>query len=150
MRIGALAQAAGISVDTVRYYERRGLLAAPPRSANGYREYGADALARLRLIRAAAAVGFTLIELRRVLLRRDQGAAPCAEVVGFARAKAAALRGQERELRAMRRRLEALLLEWEARLAREPGSRPLRFLEALATAVEPPAATEPRKERVRK
>ena len=150
MRIGALAQAAGISVDTVRYYERRGLLAAPRRAANGYREYGPEALPRLRLIRAAAAVGFSLVELQRILRRRDGGAAPCAEVVAIAREKAAALRANERSLRAARRRLEALLLDWEPRLARQQPGSPLRFLEALTAAVGPPAATQKRKERVKK
>ena len=149
MRIGAVAQAAGISVDTVRYYERRGLLPAPPRSANGYREYGAEALARLRLIRAAAAVGFSLLELRRILRRRDGGAAPCADVVAIARDKAAALRSEERSLRAARRRLEALLRDWQPSLARQPAGGPLRFLEALAAADGPPAATGKRKVRVK-
>lgn len=145
-----MAQAAGISVDTVRYYERRGLLPAPRRGTNGYREYGEGALPRLRLIRAAAAVGFTLVELRRILLRREQGGAPCAEVVAVVRTKAGALRDREREARLARRRLEALLVEWEPLLAASPSGRRLHFLEALAVAVGPPAATETRKELVRK
>ena len=150
MRIGALAHAAGISVDTVRYYERRGLLAAPRRTANGYREYGAEALPRLRLIRAAAAVGFSLVELQRILRRRDGGTAPCADVVEAAREKAVALRQEERSLRAARRRLEELLADWEPRLASQRPGSPLRFLEALAAAVGPPPANSKRKERVKK
>ena len=140
MRIGALAQAAGIRTDTVRYYERCGLLAAPKRTANGYREYPDGALARLRLIRAAAAVGFSLQELRKILVRRDAGGVPCGEVAQIARAKAVALRAEERALRVARRRLETLVGEWEKRLSRGQRGDRLRFLEALAGAVELPLA----------
>jgi MerR family transcriptional regulator, copper efflux regulator len=141
MKIGMLAQKAGITVDTVRYYERCALLAVPKRGANGYREYGPDAVARLRLIRAAAGVGFSLAELRGLLLRRDAGGVPCGDVVRLARQKAAALRTQERALRAARQRLEVLIGEWERKLERgQPGNR-LRFLEALAATMDAPAVT---------
>jgi DNA-binding transcriptional MerR regulator len=64
LRSGELAQLAGVSPDTLRHYERKGLLAAPHRSPNGYREYPASALDRVRLIRRALAVGFTLSDCR--------------------------------------------------------------------------------------
>lgn len=66
MRIGELARRAGVSVQTVRYYERRGLLDRPVRSTGGHREYDADALAFLRGIRAAQGLGFTLAEIEEI------------------------------------------------------------------------------------
>ena len=72
--IGALAKRAGVRIDTVRYYERSGLLAPKTRLASGYRRYGEVELSRLRFIRRAQALGFTLNEVRELLAlsqRRD-------------------------------------------------------------------------------
>lgn len=66
MTIGKLAQAGGVGVETVRYYQRRGLLAEPAR-AGGPRRYGSDDVGRLRFIRSAQAAGFTLEEIRELL-----------------------------------------------------------------------------------
>lgn len=66
MTIGKLAQAGGVGVETVRYYQRRGLLAEPER-AGGVRRYGSDEVSRLRFIRTAQAAGFTLEEIRELL-----------------------------------------------------------------------------------
>ena len=66
MTIGQLASAAGINVETVRYYERRGLLAQPERG-DGYREYSQDDVERLAFVRRAKALGFTLAEIRSLL-----------------------------------------------------------------------------------
>ena len=74
LTISKLAQRAGVGVDTVRYYEREGLLLAPPRRASGYRDYPLDAVARLRFIRRAKALGFTLEEISELMalsMRRD-------------------------------------------------------------------------------
>lgn len=65
-RVGELAKAAGISTDTLRHYERKGVLPRPRRSRNGYREYPKEALERVGMIRQALAVGFTLDELSAV------------------------------------------------------------------------------------
>ena len=72
--IGTLAKRAGVRIDTVRYYERSGLLAPKTRLASGYRRYGSLELSRLRFIRRAQALGFTLKEVRELLAlskRRD-------------------------------------------------------------------------------
>ncbi len=72
--IGALAKRAGVAIDTVRYYERSGLLSPKARLASGYRRYGMVELSRLRFIRRAQALGFTLKEVRELLAlwkRRD-------------------------------------------------------------------------------
>jgi len=70
MTIGALAERAGVNVQTVRYYERRGLLAAPQRTPSGYRVYSDDTLDRLRFIRRAQELGFTLTEIEELLVLR--------------------------------------------------------------------------------
>ena len=67
MKIGELARAAGVAIDTVRYYERQGLLPLPARTTSGYRQYGHDDVARLRFVRRAKALGFTLDEIRELL-----------------------------------------------------------------------------------
>ena len=67
LSIGQLAEAAGVHVETIRYYERRGLLPEPPRSAAGYRQYGPDDLWRLEFVGRAKALGFTLTEVGELL-----------------------------------------------------------------------------------
>jgi MerR family mercuric resistance operon transcriptional regulator len=77
VRAGRLAAAAGVNVQTVRYYERRGLLPAPARSLGGHREYDQDTLTTLRVIRAAQRLGFTLAEIEELLeLGRHRGPRP--------------------------------------------------------------------------
>ena len=67
MKIGELAQKAEVNIDTVRYYERQGLLPEPQRLRSGYREYAAEDVSRLRFVRRAKALGFTLQEIRDLL-----------------------------------------------------------------------------------
>ena len=67
MKIGELAQRTGVAIDTVRYYERQGLLPQPERQPSGYRNYRNDDLTRLRFVRRAKALGFTLEEIRELL-----------------------------------------------------------------------------------
>ena len=73
LTIGAVAKRAGVPIDTIRYYEREGLLPEPLRRASGYRSYGESAVAQLRFIRRAKELGFTLEEIRELLaLSRDR------------------------------------------------------------------------------
>jgi len=67
MKIGELASKAGVNIDTVRYYERQGLLPAPQRLSSGYRQYAPEDVSRLRFVRRAKALGFTLLEIRDLL-----------------------------------------------------------------------------------
>ena len=67
LTIGAVAKRAGVAIDTIRYYEREGLLPEPVRRASGYRSYGEDTLTQLRFIRRAKDLGFTLVEIRELL-----------------------------------------------------------------------------------
>lgn len=105
--IGALAREAAVSVETVRYYERRGLLDQPPRGA-GYRQYSDDDLARLRFVRRAKALGFTLAQIRD-LLGPGGGPRSAAEVLAAARAKLAQLDDEARRLDDLRARLGRLV-----------------------------------------
>ena len=77
LRIGDLAQRAGVNIETVRYYERRGLLARPARSPGGHRAFEADAVKLIRAIKAAQSLGFTLAEIEEItaLTARRTGSA---------------------------------------------------------------------------
>ena len=77
MRIGELAAAGGVTAKTVRYYEGLGLLAPPRRLTNGYREYGPDAVDRLRFVRDSQAAGLTLAETGSILTMKDEGRGTC-------------------------------------------------------------------------
>jgi|SRR5258708_14849061 DNA-binding transcriptional MerR regulator len=81
MQIGELAQRSGLSVKTLRYYEDIDVLAAPPRTAGGYRDYDDAVLGRLEFVRAAQAVGLTLGEIREVIAFRERGEVPCGHVL---------------------------------------------------------------------
>lgn len=105
--IGKLAQLAAVGVETVRFYERRGLLEAPARRPSGYRQYSTDAVARLRFIRRAKELGFTLPEIRQLLDLRLDPADSCSEVLSRVFAKLDDLEARIRGLRAMRRSLRA-------------------------------------------
>jgi DNA-binding transcriptional MerR regulator len=100
-RSGELAELAGVSSDTLRHYERKGVLARPLRKANDYRQYPVSALQRVRLIRRAIAVGFTLDELayvQRACHVHDRGGAPCMEVRALAAAKLSDIETRLREM----------------------------------------------------
>lgn len=105
MKIGEVAAAAGVSDKTIRFYEDAGLLPEAPRSSNRYRVYDAAALARLRFIRAAQAVGLTLGEIREVLAFRDQGEPPCAHVLALIDRHAIELSAQIASMERLRREL---------------------------------------------
>jgi DNA-binding transcriptional MerR regulator len=77
MKIGAVATQAGVSVDTVRFYERVGVLPLPARTESGYRDYGASTVDRIRLTRQLQATGFTLAEAVDALAAHDAGGATC-------------------------------------------------------------------------
>ena len=131
-RIGELAKAAGVSADTLRHYERKGVLGKPQRTANGYRHYLDDALDRVRLVRRALAVGFTLDELGRVLRIRDSGGAPCHEVRELAAEKLATVEAQLVDMLALRDELKSTLGDWDERLGGTKSGAPARLLEAFA------------------
>ena len=136
LRSTALARLAGVSPDTLRHYEARGLLPRPMRSANGYREYPAEALARVALVRRAVSLGFTLDELARIVKVRDQGGAPCHEVRALAAAKLAALEDRVTELRRSCDLLRDVLERWDTLLDGTPAGKRAALLDALEGVVD--------------
>lgn len=115
-----LARLAGISTDTLRYYERLRLLPAAPRSAAGYRQFPAEALTRVRLIRGALAIGFSVRELAAIFAERDRGGAPCHRVRALAARKLAAVETCLRDLQSWRRELKSTLADWDRLLQKAP------------------------------
>jgi DNA-binding transcriptional MerR regulator len=107
--VGQVAQTAGVSVQTVRYYERLGLLPAPQRTDSGYRVYRAETVERLRFIRRAQAVGFRLDEIREILRLKYEGQAPCDCVRGLLQRKLERVEQQMAELVRFRRELRKTL-----------------------------------------
>ena len=108
LSIGKLARTAGVGIDTVRYYERNGLLAPNTRSASGYRRYGDLELSRLRFIRRAQKLGFTLKEIRELFALRLDRSATRRDVRQRAAAKVAEIEGKIRDLERMKKTLAEL------------------------------------------
>jgi MerR family transcriptional regulator, copper efflux regulator len=141
LRSGALARASGVSSDTLRYYERRGLLPRPPRDPSGYRRYPPEAVQRVIVIQRALDAGFSLAELSRILKQRDAGGAPCREVFAIAVARLQDLDDRIATLIDLRDRLGKLMPDWRRTLDATPAGARARLLEALGTA---PPARSPR------
>jgi DNA-binding transcriptional MerR regulator len=109
MRIGEVAQAVGQSAQTIRFYERKGLLPEPERGANGYRNYDESAITRLHFIGAAQAAGLTLAEIGSIIELRDDGTVPCTHVAGLVENKLTAVRKRIATLVTLKAELETLL-----------------------------------------
>lgn len=109
LTIGELGKATGTKVETVRYYERIGLLAKPPRTGGNYRAYGEEALGRLSFIRRARDLGFPLDQVRALLSLSDDRGRDCATVDALARDHLAEVARKISDLQALRRELAALI-----------------------------------------
>lgn len=109
MRIGDLSTVSGVSAQTIRFYERRGLMAASVRDSNGYRRYDDAAVTRLRFIRSAQRAGLTLYEVASIISIREQGNAPCEHASSLLQAKLAEVRRRQQELLLLERELKTLL-----------------------------------------
>src|SRR3989441_4257151 len=108
LRTSDVAKQGGVNLETIRYYERRGLLPKPPRTPAGNRAFGADAVRRLRFIRHAQELGFSLREVKELLALRVDTRTSCADVRKRAEAKLADIDQKLRALRAMKRALVRL------------------------------------------
>jgi DNA-binding transcriptional MerR regulator len=131
MHSSELARMAGVSTDTLRYYERLRLLPAAPRSASGYRLFPAQALNRVRLIRGALAIGFSVRELAAIFAERDRGGAPCHRVRELAREKRAIVESSLRELQVWRGELKTTLAGWDRLVGKTPGGQRAGLLESF-------------------
>jgi len=110
LNIGEVARRGGVSVETLRYYEREGLVEVAGRNANGYRRYGDDAVRQIRFIKHAQEVGFTLKDIKELLsLKADPGAS-CCDVRGRAEEK---IREMEAKI-AVLERMRSILADWAA------------------------------------
>ena len=117
IRTGELAKRAEVNAQTLRYYERRGLLLKPKRSESGYRLYDEDAVRRIRFIKKAQDLGFTLAEISELLSLEVEEQTACDDIREKAQAKLAEIDGKVRDLTRIRNTLNELL---EACAAREP------------------------------
>jgi DNA-binding transcriptional MerR regulator len=127
-----VAARCGVSPDTLRHYERKGLLPAPARTRAGYRRYPPQTIARVQLVRRALLVGFTLDELAQVLADRDRGRPPCRRVRDIVATRLADLEIRVRELTVLRRDLRQMLSAWDRRLAGTAPGQPALLLRTLA------------------
>lgn len=137
MRTGELAARAGVNIQTVRFYERRGILPKPSRTASGYRVYAGEAVRLIRFIKRAQDLGFTLDEIEDLLRLRNNRRSSCASVKSAARGKMAAVDAKIADLRAMKHALAVLL----ARCERNDGDRHCPILEALESPEEHPTTS---------
>ncbi len=109
MHIGELASAAGLPTQTIRFYERKGLLPAPARGPNDYRVYDPSILPRLQFIRSGQGAGLTLAEIATILELRAKGATPCVHVTELLSAKLLDVQIRQRELAALELDLTRLI-----------------------------------------
>lgn len=111
LTISQVAKAAQVHLETVRYYERRGLLASPPRTEGGYRKYGYEAVEDIQLIRRAQALGFTLEEIKKMLnISKNEHSFPVEEMQQFAIAKIAEIQEKVSQLNKLKSMLELAVL----------------------------------------
>jgi len=116
LTIGQVAKAADVHVETLRYYERRGLLPKPPRSAALYRRYPEDTIARVQFVKHAQELGFSLREIRELLTLRAAPRARCADVKRRAETKITEVDGKIRALKAIRCALTSLVSQCDGKL----------------------------------
>ena len=129
MRIGDVALLAGVPAATVRYYERRGLIEKPPRTGSGYREYKEPVAVRLRFIKGAQELGFSLEEIQELLELKVDDPASCPVVEARTRAKIAAVRAKVSELH----RLEGVLNQLVASCQQRERTAECPVLDALSS-----------------
>jgi DNA-binding transcriptional MerR regulator len=127
-----VAAATGVSTDTLRHYERLGLLRGTVRTKAGYRQYPPSAVDRVKLIQRALIVGFSLKELASALAQRDAGSPPCRRVRALIGERLDGLQARLIELTALRDEMRIIVREWDERLAQTPPGQKARLLDMLA------------------
>jgi DNA-binding transcriptional MerR regulator len=140
--IGELAKIVGVSADTLRHYERKGVIRTPARLANGYRLYAPETVERVKLVRRALAVGFTLDELAAILAEREKGGTPCRRAFSLATSKLEDLENRIVEMQNLRAELQTIVRDWDERLGEnEFAEKPAFLLETLIGAKDSEAGT---------
>lgn len=109
MKIGEVGRATGTKTETIRYYEREGLLTPPPRTSSNYRDYGPDDVARLRFIRRARQLGFSMAQVRQLLELTDDPSRSCEAVDAIASTQLAEVEAKLEDLEALRGELSRMV-----------------------------------------
>lgn len=134
--IGQIARLAGVKTDTVRFYERQGLLPKPERSASGYRLYDQAAVAQLRFVKRAQSLGFSLDEVRRILWLRSTGSSACGSVLAMAEATLEETEAKLLDLQKFRDALAANVERW--RKLPEQRKCAAEFCDLIESSGQPP------------
>ena len=113
LKIGEVSKQSGIGIETLRFYEKMGLLGRPARTASGYRLYDAEALDRLDFIKRAQVLGFSLAEIARIIAEKQAGQSPCRAVREIVRARLKELDERIKQMQLYKKELAAALDEWE-------------------------------------
>jgi DNA-binding transcriptional MerR regulator len=120
MRSGELARLTGVSADTLRYYERLGILPTSQRTNGGYRIFSPSVVERVQLAQRALQLGFSLTELSEILRTHDNGGVPCHRVLNLTEEKLRSLGQQIRELRRTQDYMRKLVRDWRQKLKHTP------------------------------
>jgi DNA-binding transcriptional MerR regulator len=128
---GELAKVTGVSPDTIRHYERLGVLPKAVRSASGYRIYPQSAVERVRVVQRALRIGFTLSELAEVLKARDADGAPCQRVFELAQQKLSAIKTDIAALKQTEHYLDRVLTDWKSRVRQAGKGQKAHLLHSL-------------------
>jgi|ERR1044072_4056840 DNA-binding transcriptional MerR regulator len=113
MKIGDVARLSGVGIETLRFYEKQGLLTHATRTQSGYRLYNQDVLERLEFINRAQVLGFSLAEIAHLIKEKASGISPCADAREIVRQRLAELDDRMREMRRYRKELAAALAQWD-------------------------------------
>ena len=132
---GQLAKATSLSADTIRHYERIGVLPKAVRSSAGYRLYPGSAVERVHVVQRALRIGFTLTELSDIFKTRDAGGTPCQRVYELAQEKLAGITGDIAALKQIERYMKKVLADWESRIGRAGGQK-ANLLQSLTNALK--------------
>jgi len=120
LKIGEVSRQTGVGIETLRFYEKSGLLDKPARTYSGYRMYSSDVLDRLGFIKRAQVLGFSLDEIRKLIDDARSGHSPCDEVREIVRKRLEELDQRMREMASYRKELAETIEEWD-RVGRAPG-----------------------------
>lgn len=131
LRSGELARLTGVSADTLRHYERLGILPTSQRTRSGYRIFNASAVETVQLTQRALQLGFSLKELSEILRIRENGGVPCQRVLGLTEAKLRLVEEQIQELQRTQSYLRELVRDWRKKLAHTPQGSQARLLHSL-------------------
>lgn len=111
MKISDLAKSAGVNIETIRYYERLGLITEPPRTESGYRIFPSEVIQRIKFIKRSQDLGFTLAEIRSLLTLTDSEDFSCREIQQFASQKLKEIESKIRDLQNIKNVLQDLLIK---------------------------------------